>query len=121
MNNIDKHRLLLVVAGGAIMGPNLPVGSSGLSQSESDKNRNIIISGIQKPPGPVRITKDGVELLRLEFTEPVPSDFGAQPKFAPQVIIEIPTISGLDKPVVEVLDRMSRKTKQVLNLFSGEF
>ena len=117
LNNIDKHRLLLVLLAAGRLGDNIRIG----------REDEVMVDIHGQPPrivgfgdaSMVEVTKDGEEFFRIKLAAPTPK-FEANAEFAAQVVF---AQCGLTKlvPIADALPAMVAGVTHTINLFREEF
>jgi len=119
MNNRDKHRLLLVSAGGIGLVHEVTIDTHAPPPIGSQYSGPVIDSIFpQEEPSPV--TKDGIELMRIILGEPYPG-FQAYGKTTAQIIVEVPNKPGTYRPLIPLLTQMLKLTRRIVGSFKNEF
>jgi hypothetical protein len=113
LNNIDKHRLLLVLTSVGTIGQEIEIGG-GL-----DVHGNTVAIVSLGDPTPVEILRSGVEFFSIGLAEPAPQ-FYANADIDAQIVF---AQCGLAKliPLTRVLPGMLAGVSHTINLFMSEF
>jgi hypothetical protein len=116
LNNLDKHRLLIVTTSVASIGRQMTVGQEGSELLDAEGNKAILtgitLADIQE------MSMDGIEIVRLTFAKPL-TKFSVKTEVAVQVVF---AELGLIKltPVVHQLFALMDGVNNTIGLFSGE-
>lgn len=118
-DNIDKHRLLVVVTTLVKLGEEITIGAdAGIATTPARQGKTFNIIGFGDN-GPRKISKDGVEVFTIRLAEPAP-EFVASANLAPELAFEQ---CGRLKfaPVFRILVGLFYGTRGTIETFSGEF
>jgi len=117
INNIDKHRLLIVIVVAGNLSQTVHIGCKGKDIRDIHGNpANIVSLG---DPALVAVNEKGVEFFRIGLAEPTP-EFEADTDFSAQIVF---AQCGLAKlvPLTQALPSMIAGVTHTINLFVGEF
>ena len=118
-DNIDKHRLLVVVTSVVELGKNIHIGTDEMiPDAIVKKGQGPVIVGLGDPL-PKKLSKEGVEVFKILLAKPAP-EFVASAEFVAQIAFEDCGRAKL-APVIRTLAAMIAGTKHTIETFSCEF
>jgi hypothetical protein len=115
LNNIDKHKLLLVVASYTYVPHSISLDFTTTNHPRYDEIEYIPVDW---PDRMVRSVEGGAELLRMRFERPISVKMNAQ--FAPQIALEDFGASQ-NEPLLIRLAILRDSVVKTIDLFRGEF
>lgn len=118
-DNVDKHRLLVVVTAVADLGRTVTIGENkSIAETEGKNGKLPNIVGFGEM-GPKKLTNEGTIVWSIRLAEPAP-EFTAEAPLVPQLVLDR---CGRVKfaPLIQTLRNILKGTRHTVELFAGEF
>lgn len=117
LNNIDKHRLLIIFTTSMAKAQKLGIGSN--TPKKGEKRNNVEITHIIYPNGIKRPTENGTEILRFRFAKPEPY-FKSEGKPIFRVVFkDLGAMS--EQPVIYIISQTRDRVVDLIRSFESEF